>query len=751
MSEHDISLVTGQASTVIAENQKTTLGQAASALTPATLTAMIGINQGSALCLAPSVANVVAQLQTISANVADANSAAATATLSSLTSFHTSMGFGSSPNHAAFGSFFSQLHGHIQDSQELRKASDFMANMNYSDLGPGITDMGSAADRGMSNALGSLPAAGALMQATGTMYNGGDVKDFGSSLGLVKSLTDNKLANATGVNRRLADAGVPIDDLDNPIYADKINQVMSGITDPSALSVVADQFDVAPEIAATESTGDSNADAILAELQDIITRANNWVDWVHGTAIPLIQSTTSLAEYTAIKPTILGPEYQDFQQCFTDANNISKNEISPLPDDAVKLQLVNFRNNDVESALNSANAASTDLTNAGKTQKNLFASQAGTLVLGNSTSAADSLTTTGFSTPSTAMGASLSPGQSLPSLTGGIQNLKDLGDPTKLADPSAIAGLTGGVSGLTSHLTDIGAGTLKDAGAAGSLFNQIQSVQTPLHTAAFPSLNSLITKNQPTLNVMTGSGSGPLGLPNMTDFTQHLAGGPSITSFLKTVTTDAASAIALLSTSIAGAVNLITNVAGVDLTSPPPNTLGTSMSFAKSLHKFGADTSGSGVSDILHNLANTATPGGEAIKASLAEGKNNKLLADNGIPPVQTTPPPPEPGATNVAYPITVSRDFQRTSGGTVTIEAIANSSTDNLWRIINGSEASSHGWGPYAVMFTGTYDVVYATVKANPNSSDPTQSAYTILQALPQMKAELDSQMSGKSPQGLG
>ena len=757
MSEHDISLVTSQAGSVISENQKNTLGQAAASLTPATLTAMIGIKNGTALTLGNSVQVAMTTL----ANIAYSSSpeaANANLAIASMNSFHSSMGFGGTPNHAAFGSFLNQIDGHIKDAKELRKASDFMANTSYSDFGAGITDMGSAADRGMTNVLGSLTAAGAAMTSTGTMYNGGDVKNFGSSLGMVKSLLDNKLAGITGVKRRLAAAGVPLDDLDNPIYKDKIDEVMNGITDPGAMSVVADQFDVAPEIAAGESSGDSTTDAIMAKLQDIIDRLNAVVDDIQTHWMSDVNDVSTWDQYNELKANWpISFTNVDYNNAFKEANEISLKEIRPLPDDEYKLALVNFRNNDVEAAMADATAAVLELKGKIAGIKAMLVANAGPNPDGSSSTTAAAASTAsftaGFSVPSTAMGADLSPGQNLPMGAGGIQSLKDLGDPTKL-NPEGTAGLASGISGLTTHLTDMGAGTVADAGAAGSLFSQIQSIQTPVHADAYPTLNSLITDNQGTIDSLTGTGTGPMGLPSMSDFTQHLAGGPSITSFLQTVGTNASAAISALTSSLAGAVNLVSNVAGVDTTSPPPNTLGAAMGFAKNLHKFGADSSGSGVADILHNLADTATAEGEAIKASLAEGMNNKLLAKNGIPPITTTPPPPVGQESTVEYPITISRQFLRKTGpgaGTfVTVSAVASSAVDVLWRLENGDYTTLSGYGPYAVMYSGDYNTLYATAKERSLTSDPGISA-DVLEILPQLKAEFDSQTSGKSPKALG
>ena len=626
-------LVTSKSATSIVEGLKTTLATPASSLTPATFTAMIGINQGSAFQLAAPVQDTINQLTSIASSNSSANTAAAAA-LSSLNSFHAGLGFGGTPNHAAFGDFLNQAHSHIKDATELRTSTDFMANLNYSDFGPGISDMGSMADRGISTQLGSLSGVGAAMASTGSMFNGVSIKNFGSPAGLVESLNNNKLGNASGVNALLAQNNIPLDDLSNPVYKDQIDQVMSSIKDPETINTVSKQFGTTP----------------FAGL----------------------------------------PSYSGS-----------------------------------DSSLYTTNAFAGATASAGSTVE-------GTV-------------TQGVSTASTAFGAAAAPTVG----TGGIQSLKDLSDPSKLANPADTAGFTG-VSALTSHLSDLGAGSIKDASQAPTLFGQIQSVSTPLHSAEFPSLGGLISGHQNIINGMTGTGSGPKGLPNMSDFTQHLAGGPSITSFLQSVGTNATAAISALTTSIAGATSLFTK-AGVDFTSPVPNTLGSSMNFAQNLHKFGADTSGSGIGDILHNLANPNTPYGEAVKASLAEGKNNKLLSDNGISPVTTTPPPPVGKQSNVEFPITVSRRFDRPAGGYRTIEAVASSESSQLWRLINGSDTTNDGSViPYAVLYSGSYDGLYASAQ-QAATSQPNTTAPQVYAALPQLKAEFDSQLSGGSPQTLG
>jgi hypothetical protein len=74
------------------------------------------------------------------------------------------------------------------------------------------------------------------------MFDGIDPKNIGSPAGLVQSLNANKLGNASGLNAKLEAAGVDLNNLESPEYADKIAQVTSSIKDPAILKTVAGQF-----------------------------------------------------------------------------------------------------------------------------------------------------------------------------------------------------------------------------------------------------------------------------------------------------------------------------------------------------------------------------------------------------------------------------------------------------------------------------------------------------------------------------
>jgi hypothetical protein len=218
---------------------------------------------------------------------------------------------------------------------------------------------------------------------------------------------------------------------------------------------------------------------------------------------------------------------------------------------------------------------------------------------------------------------------------GGIQSLKDLGDYTKTADPSAIKGLTTDAAGIAGKFSDMGA-SFPNMRSATSMLSKISVPSIPNLDAAAPTLNSLTSGLSSQLNSMTGASLstalspnlGPGGLPSITDFTQSVAGGPAFTNILNGgVTVDT---IAALEASTSKATSLFAT-AGVDLNSPPSPGLGTSMNFATGLHKFGTNSEMSG---LLGNMAVPGTQYGDSIKASLAEGRNKALMTQNGIPPL---------------------------------------------------------------------------------------------------------------------
>jgi len=511
----DDIIASAKAMTVVTEGQYNTLGQPAGSITPSTLTAMVGMNSNSCFQLAPSVQTGMTNLTAIASSGNYPANVQASQALSSMSTIQNNLGFGGSPNHAAFGSYLASIQGHIQNSTQIIKSTNFMANTNFSDYGSGITKMSDLTDQGLTGSFGSLSGASAALTSTGTMFNGISPSNFGSPAGLVQSLNNNKLGNATGVNSLLAQNGVPLNDVDNPVYADQVSQVLGSVKDPAAINTAANQFNITNPFGGLPSY--SGSDSSLYNTQNAFGGAN------------------------------------------------------PTP--------------------------------------------AGTGAV-----------TTGSSTASTAFGAAAAPVVG----TGGIQSLKDLGDYTKLANPADTAGLTTDASGIASKFNDMGC-SFSDVGGVSGTLGKLSTPSVPSLNAAAPSLNSLISSHSSVIQSLTGTGNGPLGVPNVTDFTHAVSGGPEINAIANGAT-DSASLTAL-NNALAKSTALF-STAGISFTSPSANNLTGCMSFATNLHKYGADTSGSGIGSVLGNMAVPGSQYGDAIKNSLAEGQNMSLLQKIGIKPL---------------------------------------------------------------------------------------------------------------------
>ena len=224
---------------------------------------------------------------------------------------------------------------------------------------------------------------------------------------------------------------------------------------------------------------------------------------------------------------------------------------------------------------------------------------------------------------------------------GAINSLKDLTDINKLAPAGSVTGLSGGLTGIGTKFKDLGA-SFKTPDAASGLLNNIQVPSIPSLDAAAPDLGAYISGLAPDITNMTGgsyasalTGTMP-GIPSMHDFTHVVSGGDHFDA-LSSVGGVNSTTIAALEAQTAMSNDLFTNVAKIDLNSPMPNGASSAMNFATSLHKIGADTSGSGITDVLYSLAVPGSAAGDSIKASLAEGKNKALMAAQGIKPLNFT------------------------------------------------------------------------------------------------------------------
>jgi hypothetical protein len=147
---------------------------------------------------------------------------------------------------AGFMSKFNAVRAHIGDAIELKKVTSFMSNVKLSSFGTGMKDLASLATNGLDGAMGDLKAAAQAMGSAGAMFDIKDMASFGSAAGVLKKLSSIKMGNASGVNEAMAKAGVDLNDINNPIYADKIKLAVGGIKNPKVLNSVADQVGVKP-------------------------------------------------------------------------------------------------------------------------------------------------------------------------------------------------------------------------------------------------------------------------------------------------------------------------------------------------------------------------------------------------------------------------------------------------------------------------------------------------------------------------
>ena len=231
-------------------------------------------------------------------------------------------------------------------------------------------------------------------------------------------------------------------------------------------------------------------------------------------------------------------------------------------------------------------------------------------------------------------------------LTPKISSLNDFLDLNKLAPPGDIAGLKGGLTDVGSKFKDLGA-KFKTGQAAQDMLGSMEVPAAPNFDSAFSSLNDMMTSHTATLNPLSlgaseipGSGAlASMGLPSMSDFVGPVAGCPEIDALIEQGVTDE---------TLTGIENMLArsgelfSAAGVDLDAAPvTQTLSSYMTAATSLHKIGAEANGAGAADMIKNLIPTganANAFGDSIKVALAEGKNNKLMALNGIKPPQFNP-----------------------------------------------------------------------------------------------------------------
>lgn len=260
MSEHDINLVTSKATGVVSEHFKLSYATPASSLTPNTLTAIAGMGENKALKKAPTVEAALAGMLSKAAELDSSTDPDDLLLAQELRDCAAALeAFGNKvlppTNHAAFGQLVLQSQSHINDSLDIKVATNFIKSKNFGDFGGGIKDMASLTTQGLDNSLGSLPSAANIMGTAGKLFDTTDMAKFGTSTGLIEKLNSSRLGNASGVNAALTKAGVDLNRLNDPVYANTVDTVMSNIKDPKVINTVAKQFKVTPFAGLPSYTG----------------------------------------------------------------------------------------------------------------------------------------------------------------------------------------------------------------------------------------------------------------------------------------------------------------------------------------------------------------------------------------------------------------------------------------------------------------------------------------------------------------
>lgn len=235
---YNSSVVVDKAKSVVSENLKNSLSIPTNAITPSTLTAMVGMSKGMALKIAPSVTGAVSQMQAYASSIAGSDPTLA----ADLTSAAGKLSSQASNIMSGMPGVFNQVVAHVKDSQELKSAMDYMSNIKFSDMGSGITNMTSMLDQGLTASLGDLGSAATAIEKAGSVFGTTNLATLGSPGGLVESLTTNKLSNFSGLSTQLAKAGVDTTQLSDPAFAPQISTALSKITDPAVLKTVTNQF-----------------------------------------------------------------------------------------------------------------------------------------------------------------------------------------------------------------------------------------------------------------------------------------------------------------------------------------------------------------------------------------------------------------------------------------------------------------------------------------------------------------------------
>ena len=207
-------------------------------ITPSMLVAITGICNVSALQVSPVITNAISSITAYASSISGSNP-----TLSAnLTPAASSLSTQSNIVLSGFTSFIGQVLSHITTVQTITNSVNFVSNIQYTDLGSGITDITSLSDQGLSETLGNLLVVAEVIQNASKVYDITHMESFGLPGGLVSSTMTNKLANYAGVNAQLSQYGVDPNQLNDSRFYPQIINALRTITDQTILDTVTDHY-----------------------------------------------------------------------------------------------------------------------------------------------------------------------------------------------------------------------------------------------------------------------------------------------------------------------------------------------------------------------------------------------------------------------------------------------------------------------------------------------------------------------------
>lgn len=601
-------IVTAQAALTTVENKFSTLARDAGSITPTTLTAMDGIHRDVAFRMDPKTTTVMQQL--LDAQATDDTLPNFHPNASALNSLGTQIQTRNNnllADNTVFGQVFSQATNHVESAQQLRLKTDFIANTSFPDYGSGITSMRDTLDQGMTSSFGDLNAAAKAMSATKGVYDTEDMKNYGTYTGLYNSMVNNKLANYSGLNDNLNKYGIDTTMLDDPAYKDQVDAAFASITDPTILQTMSDQWDLPTSTVTKQPQQPFNP---FAGMQGY-TGEDASVRSTPGFLTP----STTVPEGTGGLPPLTGGS----------------------------------------TAFGSGGAPSVPTTPSGPT----------------------------------AFGASAAP--VLGEGQGGIESAKDFLAMNNVTLGTDLTGL-----GADLQYSDMG----QKLSSMGASFQDPDTAARMFESMGLPPPSEMELYNGPTspavsmgglqINTMTGQGTGIAGLPTTTDYFPDFVATSEVTTIYDSLSEYSSnlrfisnSSISSLQTRVNSADSLLVN-AGVVTSQLPAKNLGHTMTFGTNLHRYGADDLNNpanttafganqapgeprggyagidgidgfgksvtdmvnpdllsgflGTGDVLRTLANTSDKSGQAVIASLYEGKNKAVMQQNGILPLNYGP-----------------------------------------------------------------------------------------------------------------